>query len=181
MKKAQAGLPTEAFLSVPYHKESLYNPSILLAVAGVYDLVVIFPLLHGHLIKECKLLIYTYFTCKTPLVAAGEGNGRVFTIRLNHLHIHDYTGHSPEIPLAYVSKIIYESMLYSKHQILLWTCFLLVLLLHVLGKICRDYASLSQWLSHCLTCARAVSSSGVCSRVCFMDAGFGVHLLPLSW
>lgn len=79
----KAELPAEAFLSVPCHRESLYNPSILLAVTAIYDLVVIFPSLHGHLIKACKLLIYTYFTWETPLAAAGEGNGIVFTINLN--------------------------------------------------------------------------------------------------
>lgn len=45
---------------------------------------------------------------------------------------------------SYVSKIICESVLYTKHQALLWMCFLLVLLLYVLDKIYRDYASLSR-------------------------------------
>lgn len=72
-------------------------------------------------------------------------------------------------------------MLYSKHQILLWTCFLLVLLLYVLDKIYRDYASQSQFLSYCLPGARAVSSSRVCFRACLMDEGFGGRLPPFFW
>lgn len=83
LRAHRAVLPAKAFLSVPCHREAPNNPSIQLAVAGIYDLVVIFPILHGYLIKSCKLLIYIYFTWKPPLVAAGEGNGRVFTIRLN--------------------------------------------------------------------------------------------------
>lgn len=79
----KAVLPAESFLSVPCPREAPYNPFILLAIAGIYDLAVIFPILHGYLIKARKLLIYTYFTCKPPLVSAGEGNGRAFTIRLN--------------------------------------------------------------------------------------------------
>jgi len=56
------------------------------------------------------------------------------------LRIHNYTGHSPETPLAYVSKLIYGSVLCIQHQVLLWMWFLLMLLyLYVLDKIYRVF------------------------------------------